>query len=118
MSTNRCYIKLSNPNTTATDHESATAEVRTILGSAYGPEFLFEYDTWTRQMFIDYEVNETILPQSGWDAATKSIDIILETQQDISGFVDVFFTNEFSVKVKTAWEDNGWTLSEPEIKVE
>jgi hypothetical protein len=118
MSTNRCYIKLSNPNTTATDHESSTAQLRTILGSAYGPDFLFEYDTWTRQMFIDYGISEVIVPDSGWDDTTKSIDIILETQQDISGFVDVFFTNEFSVKVKTAWEDNGWTLSEPEIKVE
>jgi hypothetical protein len=118
MPTNRCFIKLSNPNTASIDHESATDELRTILGSAYGPEFLFEYDTWTRQMFIDYEISETIVPNSGWDDSTKSVSIILETQQDINPFVDAFFSNEFSAKVKTAWAGNGWTLTDPEITVE
>jgi hypothetical protein len=118
MPTNRCFIKLSNPNTSVTNHESATSELRSVLATAYGADFLFDYDTWTQQMFIDYGISETIVPNSGWDDSTKSVSIILETQQDVDAFVDVFFSSEFSAKVKTAWAENGWTLTEPEITVE
>ena len=118
MPTNRCSIKLSNPNTSVTTHEEATNEVRSVLATAYGADFLFEYDTWTQQMFIDHGISETIIPASGWDDSTKSVSIILETQQDINAFVNAFFSSEISTKVKTAWTENGWTLTEPEITVE
>ncbi len=114
----RCYVKLIKPTTPAVDHESATREIREILGETYGPDFLFDYDTWVREMYIKYEVSESLDPESGWDNATKSVGIVLESPNDLTEFADVFFKHEFSVKAKNAYESYGWGITEPYLSVE
>lgn len=109
----RCYIKIIKSTTPAVDHESATREIREILGMTYGPEFLFDYDTWVREMFIKYEISESLDPESGWDDTTKSVGINMDSPNDLTEFADVFFKHDFSVKVKSALEAYGWGITEP-----
>jgi hypothetical protein len=119
MSINRCYIKVSNPSTLATDHASATAEVRNILGSTYGPDFMFEDDTRVREMFIKHEVVENFNnPDTGWNNIEKSFNIQYESLKDLTEFMDEYFNHEFFIKYKLALEGQGWSVSAPTTSIE
>jgi hypothetical protein len=118
MSTNRCYIELTRPTTSAVDHSSTTNEVRNILGSFYGPDFLFEDDTWVQEMFIKHEVVETLNPSSGWNDNVQTLIVQYESTRDLTEFINEYFNHEFFVKYKSALEGQGWTVSQPVMSIE